>query len=555
MAHEDPLRQFLRLPDVPRELSVDFSGRSLKLNGAEDAEPIAKAIKEHDGLTLLRLSGNTIGVEASAVIAEALESKPSLKFSLLSDMYTGRLRSEIPPSLNHLGGAMIRSGCRLVELDLSDNAFGPDGVRACLDLLASSAAYSLQILKFNNNGLGIGGGKLLAQGLIDCHRNASGAGETFALAAFVSGRNRLENEGAIALAEAFRIIGSLVYVSMPQNGICAKGISALSDALTYNEGLRHLNLNDNTFTESGAQAMAKNLSQLQNLEIINFGDCLMKSAGCRALANSLKESHAKLKELYLPFNEVNKEAALDLVRSLAGKPDLRQLHLNGNQLGEDGIREIRDAVEDLGLSTKDILDSMSDDEGEESDEEEEKENDDVNAKDPNLNTSSALPQVKKNVREFLQKPSAEYLMDLGSNRADLFKAELGDECLANPRNAVSAFCTVSSVIAKDTSTEVIEAVNKISDVLLEPCFCLKPELMAVEILVHLGLLKSEDKMKPVSNVYGPLVLLKHIIREDYCPKSVIDTLTAFMSKPNPSLVAVQSEIQDLLQALQNVNRR
>ena len=67
----------------------------------------------------------------------------------------------------------------------------------------------------------------------------------------------------------------------------------------------------------------------------------------------------------------------------------------GNQLGEDGIREIRDAVEDLGLSTKDILDSMSDDEGEESDEEEEKENDDVNAKDPNLNTSSALPQVKK----------------------------------------------------------------------------------------------------------------------------------------------------------------
>lgn len=59
---------------------------------------------------------------------------------------------------------MIRSGCRLVELDLSDNAFGPDGVRACLDLLSSSAAYSLQILKFNNNGLGIGGGKVKENG-------------------------------------------------------------------------------------------------------------------------------------------------------------------------------------------------------------------------------------------------------------------------------------------------------------------------------------------------------------------------------------------------------
>ncbi|WP_235438880.1 hypothetical protein [Candidatus Rhodobacter oscarellae] len=40
----------------------------------------------------------------------------------------------------------------------------------------------------------------LAQGLYigDCHANASSMGEKFALAAFVSGRNWLENEGAMA---------------------------------------------------------------------------------------------------------------------------------------------------------------------------------------------------------------------------------------------------------------------------------------------------------------------------------------------------------------------
>jgi Ran GTPase-activating protein (RanGAP) involved in mRNA processing and transport len=47
-----------------------------------------------------------------------------------------------------------------VELDLSDNAFGPDGVKACVKLLTSTACYSLKILRFNNNGLGIGGGKV-----------------------------------------------------------------------------------------------------------------------------------------------------------------------------------------------------------------------------------------------------------------------------------------------------------------------------------------------------------------------------------------------------------
>ena len=46
------------------------------------------------------------------------------------------------------------------QLDLSDNAFGPDGVKAIDKLLRSKACYTLQILKLNNNGLGIGGGEV-----------------------------------------------------------------------------------------------------------------------------------------------------------------------------------------------------------------------------------------------------------------------------------------------------------------------------------------------------------------------------------------------------------
>lgn len=52
---------------------------------------------------------------------------------------------------------MINCGTRLTELDLSDNAFGPIGAESIETFLESPAAYSLQVLKLNNNGLGAGG--------------------------------------------------------------------------------------------------------------------------------------------------------------------------------------------------------------------------------------------------------------------------------------------------------------------------------------------------------------------------------------------------------------
>lgn len=56
-----------------------------------------------------------------------------------------------------LCNAMITGGVQLVELDLSDNAFGPIGAEGIEKFLESPAAYSLQVLKLNNNGLGAGG--------------------------------------------------------------------------------------------------------------------------------------------------------------------------------------------------------------------------------------------------------------------------------------------------------------------------------------------------------------------------------------------------------------
>lgn len=52
------------------------------------------------------------------------------------------------------------AGAKLTVLDLSDNAFGPDGVKGIEKLLKSAACFSLQELRLNNCGMGIGGGKV-----------------------------------------------------------------------------------------------------------------------------------------------------------------------------------------------------------------------------------------------------------------------------------------------------------------------------------------------------------------------------------------------------------
>ena len=93
------------------------------------------------------------------------------------------------------------------------------------------------------------------------------SGKPLGLTTFVLGRSRQENDGAKALAQVFKLMGTLEEVVMPQNGIYHEGIEALSDAFASNPNLRILNMNDNTFTEKGAAHFAKALAKLQKLEV------------------------------------------------------------------------------------------------------------------------------------------------------------------------------------------------------------------------------------------------------------------------------------------------
>lgn len=123
---KDLLEQFSKtalLAPVP--VGVSFRGKGLKLHTPQDgmiqqlsqanpplmiisfsnlfyvviAYEVVKAIRGCPEMTYLDLEGNTLGVDAAKAIGDALRDRPKLTRALWKDMFTGRMKTEIPKAL------------------------------------------------------------------------------------------------------------------------------------------------------------------------------------------------------------------------------------------------------------------------------------------------------------------------------------------------------------------------------------------------------------------------------------------------------------------------
>lgn len=264
----------------------------------------------------------------------------------LADIFTGRLISEIPQALSALCDSLI-SHESLVELDLSDNAFGGRCAEPMVPFLSQNIYY--QVFKLNNNGLGIAGGKLVSGAILECARKAEAAGLPKSnLRVVVCGRNRLENGSAPNWAEAFAAHKGLKEVRMPQNGIRMEGISALAKGLSACEELESLDFQDNTATRTGTRAIVAELPKWKALKKLNLSDCLISNAGGIALAESLAAgSNKELKELKLQYGEFDKRTVELLTEAVSQHlTELEVLELNGNRFDaeDECVEKLREAL-------------------------------------------------------------------------------------------------------------------------------------------------------------------------------------------------------------------
>ena len=292
-----------------------------------------------------------------------------LQVADFADIFTGRLITEIPTALSALCDSLIDKE-HLVEVNLSDNAFGGRSVDPIVPFLSKNPSF--QIFRLNNNGLGPEGGTVIADALRDnaAVRKAIPAEKRSNLRIFVCGRNRLEDGSASAWAEAFAAHGTLVEVRMPQNGIRMTGSATLAEGLAKNAGLELLDLQDNTLAQPGDQAFANALPSWPDLHTLNFSDCVLSEEGeipqvIEALA---KGSNPRLRTLQLQNDNLENGTVAVLAHAIGTHlKAVTRIEFQENDADEDdaGIETLR---ENLIVRGGKFL--FSDEEEEEEEEEE-----------------------------------------------------------------------------------------------------------------------------------------------------------------------------------------
>jgi Ran GTPase-activating protein 1 len=110
---------------------------------------------KHNSLTL---SGNSYSTEACQYIAQQIKDWTNLRHVNFGNIFVSRLREDLPKSLKILMDSIVDK--KIISLDLSNNAFGPDGVAKIVDFL-EDASY-LQKLNVSNCGLSPKGGEMIA---------------------------------------------------------------------------------------------------------------------------------------------------------------------------------------------------------------------------------------------------------------------------------------------------------------------------------------------------------------------------------------------------------
>ncbi|TIA85543.1 hypothetical protein E3P99_03965 [Wallemia hederae] len=337
--------------------SFSIANKNLKLNTKDDMAAILEDLSKQLDVEDVHFGGNTIGVEAALALSESLRKLKSLRIADFSDIFTGRLITEIPQALKSICDSLLECPA-LEEVNLSDNAFGGRSAEPMVNLLSNHP--NLQVLKLNNNGLGIEGGKIVSGALKTLASHPQGS----KLRVVICGRNRLENGSSESWAEAFSLHNkTLQAVKMPQNGIRPEGITAILTGLTSCAGLRELDLQDNTMTKNGSIAFSNAIKSWSSLEVINISDCLTGGRGGIEIAKTLATGVLKeLKTLRIQFNEWDERALSPLSQYVSNYGHkLTTLEINGNRADpdEDVIENIREALSKHNhASALDELDEM-----------------------------------------------------------------------------------------------------------------------------------------------------------------------------------------------------
>ncbi|CAI5725563.1 unnamed protein product [Peronospora effusa] len=385
-----------------------------------------EAQQQPSTFTHITLRNKSYTLEAARVIAAffsrleargAFEELVSVDFA---DMIAGRPEDEALQVLATLCDALSAIKT-LTRIDLSDNALGEKGVRACFGLLQNQE--QLRHIYFCNNGISAAAAGVIADEVLLFR----GLDTPTKLETFHFYNNMSGDGGAIELAKLLPLSPGLKDLRFSATRAQREGSLAFATALASLKKLEKLDLSDNTFKAQGAKAIAAAVAGMPNLVEINFRDAALEDDGVMAIADALREGGAAkiltaldvsgndltaesmpvlgqmlrvsdalhvlqieeneigskgaktiakalqagspvLEKVVANLNEIGASGALALVTSVLDKKAFVKLNIDGNQISAEGVAQIESLLESKNMS--DVLGSLEDNDGDEDEENE-----------------------------------------------------------------------------------------------------------------------------------------------------------------------------------------
>ena len=311
------------------------------------------------------LSGKSFSDKAADVIAAFLKEpfmpkEPFMLFmdgpSVASGILCAQLADMIAGRSTDEGLNVLRTICdafadaELVDVDLSDNAIGQQGIGACKTVLSKP---SLERLALCNNGLSEATMEEVADILT---YDESGTGCVATNLTKIHFYNNMSGEGgckqfARILEKSSKLTD--IRFSSTRAGKAGSDIvaSALDAALKKgrNTGLEKLDLYDNNFGNKTSQdALVSVLELTKSLSYLNLGSCELGNDGVNKICRALFESDSSLEDLDLSHNNMGIIGARALIDAAsAGKlPNLKTISLDGNYFTKDTVGALVDVFGD-----------------------------------------------------------------------------------------------------------------------------------------------------------------------------------------------------------------
>lgn len=157
------------------------------------------------------------------------------------------------------------------------------------------------------------------------------------------GTNGLGADGAKAVADALTPGHGIRTVYLGCNRIDAEGMGPLAARLAVDDGVKALWLKRNPIGDAGVARLCAALgsnTSLRTLDLVNTG---LTTRGLEGLADALSARTPCMERVFLGGNGLRRDAVPALAR-IVRDGGVRELYLAVNQLGDDGVAALAEAV-------------------------------------------------------------------------------------------------------------------------------------------------------------------------------------------------------------------